>query len=69
MNELIIKTMKDMIGKNIKVYFKYDSLSYNIRKAGKLKDCDESNFVLDEIKDGTSVYSYSNVANVVEAKD
>ena len=68
MNELIIKTMKDMIGKNIKVYFKYDSLSYNIRKSGVLKDCDKFNFVLDEIKDGTSVYSYSNVANVVEDK-
>lgn len=68
MNELIIKTMKELINKKIKVYFKYDSLSYNIRKSGILKDCDESNFVLDEIKDGTSVYSYSNVANVVEDK-
>lgn len=69
MNELIKKEIKELNGKKIKVFFKYATVSYNIKKSGLLISCDDKFFVLDEIKDGRSTYSYDFVSAVMEDKN
>ena len=68
MNDLIKTELKLLLGKNIIVFFKYATISYNIRKSGKLLAIDDKFFVMDEIKDGRSTYSYDFVVQVMEDK-
>jgi hypothetical protein len=68
MFELIKKELGDLIGKNIIVFFRYATLSYNIKKSGKLIAMDEKHFVIDEIKDGRTTYSFDFVIQVMEDK-
>ena len=67
--ELIRKQITELKGKKIKIFFKYNNVSYNIKKSGKLLDCDDKFFVVDEIKDGHSTYSYEFVTAVMEDKE
>jgi hypothetical protein len=69
MNELIRQQITELIGKKIKVFFKYSNVTYNIKKSGVLIGCDEKFFVVDEIKDGRSTYSYDFVSAVMEDKE
>lgn len=69
MGDLIKKEMEGLIGKNISVFFKYVTISYNIRKSGKLIACEDTRFILDEIDDGISPYSYNFITQVKEDKD
>lgn len=69
MGDLIKKELEGMIGKKIIVFFKYATISYNIRKSGKLIACDDTHFVLDERDDGRSTYSYNFITQVLEDKD
>jgi len=69
MGDLIRKELVNFLGKNIIVFFKYATISYNIRKSGKLLSCDDKFFVVDEIKDGRSTYSYDFVVQVMEDKE
>lgn len=66
--ELIRKEMKNLIGKKIKVFFRYATVDYAIKKSGILLECDNKFFVLDEVQDGRSVYSYDFVISVLEDK-
>jgi len=68
MNELIRRQIAELKGKKIKILFKYANVSYNLKKSGILLDCDEKFFVVDEIKDGRSTYSYDFVTAVMEDK-
>jgi len=68
MNDLIKKQIEEMKGKKVIVFFKYDTVHYLIKKSGLVLDCDDKFFVLDEIKDGHSTYSYDFVASVQEEK-
>ena len=68
MNELIRKEIGEMKGKKIIVFFKYNNIPYLIKKSGIVLDCDERFFIVDEIKDGKSTYSYDFVASVMEEK-
>ena len=66
--DLIRKQIKNLIGKKVKVFFKYNTISYNIKKSGKLLECDDKFFIIDEVKDGVSGYSYEFVNAVMEDK-
>ena len=68
-NELIRKEFLRLKGKIIKVFFKYATVDYNIKKSGKLIDCDDKFFILDDIKDGRQAYSYDFVISLEEGKD
>lgn len=68
MGELIKTELKMLLGKNVIVYFKYATISYNIRKSGKVLAVDDKFFVLDEVQDGRSTYSYDFVVQVMEDK-
>jgi len=68
MNELIISEMKKLKGKNIKVFFKYSTVTYNIKKSGLLLEADDKFFIIDESQDGRSTYSYDFVSSVMEDK-
>ena len=68
MVDLIRKQISELKGKKIKIFFKYATVDYNIKKSGMLLDCDEKFFVVDEIKDGVSTYSYDFVIAVMEDK-
>ena len=61
--------MKELKGKKIIVFFKYSNIGYNIRKSGLLLDCDDKFFVLDEIRDGKTTYSYEFVVQVMEERE
>ena len=65
---MIKKGLKEMKGKKIIVFFKYNNIPYNTKKSGKLIDCDDKFFILDEIRDGVSTYSYDFVISVMEDK-
>jgi len=66
MSDLIRKQIAELKGKKIKLFFKYTTVTYNIKKSGILLDCDDKFFVVDEIKDGVSTYSYDFVTAVME---
>jgi hypothetical protein len=66
MNDLIRRQIAELKGKKIKLFFKYATVDYNIKKSGMLKDCDDKFFVVDEVKDGISTYSYEFVTAVME---
>ena len=66
MFDLIKKELQNLVGKNIIVFFKYATISYNIKKSGKLLACDDRHFVLDEVKDGRTTFSYDFVVQVFE---
>ncbi len=68
MSELIKTEIRLLKGKKVIVFFKYATLSYNIRKSGMLLNCDDKFFVLDEIKDGRTTFSYDFVVEVMEDK-
>jgi hypothetical protein len=68
MNDLIRTELKNLLGKNIIVFFKYVTISYNIKKSGKLLAIDDKFFVMDEVKDGRSTYSFDFVVQVMEDK-
>ena len=68
MGDLIKEELNRMIGKKIIVFFKYATVSYNIRKSGKLLECDDKFFVVDEVKDGRSTFSYDFISQVLEDK-
>ena len=68
MTDLIRRQIAELKGKKIKIFFKYATVDYNIKKSGKLIDCDDKFFVVDEIKDGVSTYSYDFVTAVMEDK-
>ena len=68
MGELIKTELKLLLGKNVIVFFKYATISYNIRKSGKLLAVDDKFFVVDEVKDGRSTYAYDFVVQVMEDK-
>lgn len=69
MNELIRKQIAELKGKKIKVFFKYANVDYNIKKSGIVLDSDDKFFILDEIKDGHSTYSYDFITAVLEEKE
>jgi hypothetical protein len=69
MNDLIRKQIAELKGKKIKIFFKYATVNYNIKKSGLLLDCDDKFFVVDEIKDGKSTYSYDFVTAVMEDRE
>jgi len=66
--ELIRNRMKELIGKNIIIFFKYSAVDYNIKKSGKVLECDEKHFVLDEVQDGKSIYAYDFIVQIMEDK-
>lgn len=68
-NDLIRKQLTELKGKKIKVFFKYASVDYNIKKSGVVLDSDDKFFILDEVKDGRSTYSYDFVTAVMEDKE
>lgn len=68
-NELIRKEFLRLRGKIIKVFFKYATVDYNIKKSGKLIDCDDKFFILEDIKDGRQTYSYDFVISLEEGKE
>jgi len=68
MGELIKTELKLLLGKKIIVFFKYSTLAYNVRKSGKLLAVDDKFFVVDEIKDGRTTFSYDFVVEVMEDK-
>ena len=67
--DLIRQTIAELVGKKIKVFFKYSTITYNIKKSGVLVACDDKFFVIDEIKDGRSTYTYDFVSSVMEDKE
>ena len=66
MKDTIRQALKDMIGKDIAIFFKYPNITYNIKKSGKLLDCDDKFIVVQEVKDGKSFYSYDFIVSVSE---
>lgn len=67
--DLIKSELKLLLNKNIIVFFKYATVSYNIRKSGKLLAVDDKFFVVEEVKDGRSTYSYDFVVQVMEDRN
>jgi len=68
MLDLIKKEMRELIGKKIIVFFRFSKMDYNIKKSGTLISLDENHFVLEEIKDGRSTYSYQFIVQIMEDK-
>ena len=68
MNDLIRAELKKLLGKKIIIFFKYITISYNIKKSGKLVAIDDKFFVVEEVKDGRSTYAYDYVVQVMEDK-
>lgn len=66
--ELIQKSMNELKGKRVIVFFKYNNIPYLIKKSGKVIDCDDKFFTLDEVIDGRSIYSYDNVNQIKEVE-
>jgi hypothetical protein len=66
--ELIQKEISELKGKKVLVFFKYNNIPYLIKKSGIVLDCDDKFFILDEIIDGKSTYSYDNVNQIKEVE-
>jgi len=62
-----MEVMREIIkvGEVIKVFFKYPNVNHIIIKSGEVISADDKSFILNEIKDGKTVYSYE---FVVEAR-
>ena len=60
MRGLIVK------GKYIKIFFKYPEVDKLIIKSGLVLETSEDSFILEEVKDGVSGYSYDYVIEVRE---
>lgn len=65
---MIRKEIARLKGKKIKVFFKYNHIDYNVKKSGVVIDCDDKFFIVDEIMDGRSTYSYDWVISLEEDK-
>lgn len=64
--DLIRKEVKRLLGKKAIVFFKYAHIEYLIKKSGVVIDCDDDHFIIQEIKDGRSIYAYTFVKQIVE---
>jgi hypothetical protein len=68
MSELIKTEIKLLKGKKVILFFKYAHLQYNIRKSGIILDCDDKFFIVQEVKDGRTTFSYDFIVEVMEDK-
>lgn len=67
-SEIIKKEVLRLKGKKAKIFFRYNNISYNIKKSGTILDCDDKFFVIDEVQDGRTTYSYDFVISLEEDK-